>query len=188
MSDCQNVEMRESLPEYLTGTLSARRRDEVLGHITSCADCAQELALLQLVREAYTEATPTVNVGAIVAALPRQTRRDQGQSPISGSRPAMRSWRRGPALQIAAAISFIALGGISLAVARSFFDGNRTAATPDSVIAVNADTPAISFAGGVSDLGDDDLEALLSALESIEALPVTETVDPPLSGSGRQGS
>ena len=176
MSDCPNVEIRELLPEYLSGTLSARRRTEVDAHVGNCADCADELALLRLVREAYAEMTPAVNVGAIVAALPRQA-----------ARPARRSWRRGPALQIAAAISFIALGGISLAVARSFFDEN-TAVAPDTVVAVIADAPVISFAGGVSDLGDDDLEALLSALESMEALPVTETVDPPLGGTGGQGS
>jgi len=150
MNDCLNVEIRELLPEYLSGTLSARRREEVWNHVTACDDCAQELALLQLVRQAYAEATPAVNVGAIVAALPRK------------ARPSMRSWRRGPALQIAAAISFIALGGISLAVARSFFDRNPAATPPDSVVAVMTDAPAISFAGGVSDLGDEDLEMLLS--------------------------
>jgi hypothetical protein len=45
----------------------------------------------------------------------------------------------------------------------------------------------ISFAGGVGDLGDEDIEALLLALESIEALPVTEPAELPLS-TGRQGS
>ena len=75
MNDCLNVEIRELLPEYLSGTLSARRREEVWNHVTACDDCAQELALLQLVRQAYAEATPTVNVGAIVAALPRKASR-----------------------------------------------------------------------------------------------------------------
>lgn len=181
MSDCPNVEIRELLPEYLNGTLSARRRAEIEGHLTSCGDCAGELALLRLVREAYADTTP-VNVRAIVSALPRRA-----------SRPARRSWRTSHAFQIAAAVSFITLGGISLAVARSFFNGNPTAATVDTMIAANTtavstDMPAISFAGGVSDLGDEDLEALLSALESIEALPVTEPTEVPLSGAGRQGS
>lgn len=182
MSDCPNVEIRELLPEYLSGTLSLRRREEVRKHVAACEDCAQELAMLQLVREAYAEATPAVNVGAIAAAIPRRA-----------SRPVVRSWGRSHALQIAAVASFVALGGISLAVARSFFDGNPTGAQVDTMFAanttaVNTDMPAISFAGGVSDLGDDDLEALLSALESIEALPVTEPDEVPLSGTGRQGS
>jgi hypothetical protein len=34
--------------------------------------------------------------------------------------------------------------------------------------------PLISFAGGVSDLEEEDLESLLQALESIEALPAAE--------------
>ena len=182
MSDCPNVEIRELLPEYLNGTLSARRREEVREHVTACDDCAQEMALLQLVRQAYVEVTPAVNVHAIVSALPRRA-----------SRPARRSWRSTQALQIAAAVSFVTLGGISLAVARSFFNGNPTAAPVETMIAANTtavstDIPAISFAGGVSDLGDEDLEALLSALESIEALPVTEPAEMPLSGTGRQGS
>ena len=178
MTDCPNVEMRELLPEYLGGTLSAERRREVEAHLAGCVDCAEELALLQLVREVYRE-TPAVNVSAIVSALPRPS-----------SRPVVRSWRRSQAFQIAAALSFITLGGISLAVARSFFNGNPASAPVDPIVTVGdpvGDTP-ISFAGGVSDLGDDDLEALLSALETIEALPVTEPSDPPLSGAGRQGS
>lgn len=175
MSDCPNVEIRELLPDYLSGTLSARRREEVWEHVTACDDCAEDLALLQLVREAYAEATPAVNVGAIVSALPKR----------KAVRPAVRSWRHSHAFQIAAAVSFIALGGMSLAVARSFFDGNSPAVT---TVATGGETPAISFAGGVSDLGDEDLEALLSALETIEALPVTEPAELPLGGTGRQGS
>ena len=173
MSDCPNVEIREQLPEYLSGTLSARRRAEVEAHLASCEDCADELELLRLVRAAYSETTPAVNVKAIVAALPKRA-----------SRPAIRAWRRSHAFQIAAAVSFIALGGISLAVARSFFTPESL--QPDTAIAV-IETP-ISFAGGLSDLGDDDVEALISALETIEALPVVEPSDPPVSGTGRQGS
>jgi anti-sigma factor RsiW len=174
MTDCPNVEIREQLPEYLRGTLSAERHQEVEAHLAGCVDCAEELAVLRLVREAYSQA-PAVNVSAIVSALPRPS-----------SRPVVRSWRRSQAFQIAAAVSFITLGGISLAVARSFFNGNPPSAPSDTLVAMT-ETP-ISFAGGLSDLGDDDLEALLSALETIEALPVTEPSDPPLTGAGREGS
>ena len=176
MTDCPNVEIRELLPDYLSGTLSAHRRSEVEAHLAGCEDCADELELLRLVREAYTEAAPAVNVNAIVSALPRRA-----------SRPAVRSWRRSHAFQIAAAVSFIALGGISLAVARSFFTVSPDSGQIDTGVAVIAETP-ISFAGGLSDLGDEDVEALISALESIEALPVAEPNELPLSGTGRQGS
>jgi anti-sigma factor RsiW len=185
MTDCPNVEIREWLPDYLSGTLASSRRVEVEAHVADCQDCQEELAVLRLVREAYAEA-PAVNVGAIVGALPRPSARPVIQ-------PATRTWRRSHAFQIAAAVSFIALGGLSLTVARSFFNGTGAVGPIDSVVAVqtatmaSADAPAISFAGGVSDLVDEDLEALLSALESIEALPVTEPVELPIS-AGRQGS
>lgn len=171
MSDCPNVEMRELLPDYLSGTLSDARRRDIREHLATCQDCADELELLQLVRAAYAEMAPAVSVSSIVAALPKKD-----------ARPALRSWPRRQALQIAAAVSFIALGGMSLAVARSFFDGTSSVGPVDTVAMI--ESPAISFAGGVSDLGDEDLEALLSALETIEALPVTEPADPPLGGSG----
>jgi anti-sigma factor RsiW len=177
MSDCPNVEIREHLPEYLSGTLSARRRAEVESHLAGCEDCADELELLRLVREAYTEAAPAVNVNAIVAALPRLA-----------SRSTRRSWQRAHAFQIAAAVSFIALGSISLAVARSFFTATPEAVQIDPVALSTVGETPISFAGGVSDLGDDDLEALITALESIDALPVAEPSEIPLSGTGRQGS
>lgn len=180
MTDCSNVEIRELLPDYLSGTLSDVRRNEVRAHVANCSDCSEELELLQLVRQAYAETTPAVNVGAIVSALPKPAFRP--------SRPAIRTWRRSHTFQIAAAVSFIALGGMSLAVARSFFNGGAPV-VPDTTITVTGETP-ISFAGGVSDLGDEDLEALLTTLETIEALPVTEPSDPTLggNGTGRQGS
>ena len=186
MSDCPNVEIRELLPDYLSGTLAAPRRVEVEAHVAGCQDCQDELAVLRLVREAYAESAPAVNVSAIVSALPKRS-----VKPVI--KPAMKSWRRSYTLQVAAAVSFIALGGLSLAVARSFFNGNGGVVPPDTAIAVvtpaatNGNAPVISFAGGVSDLVDEDLETLLSALESIEALPVTEPADVPIS-TGRQGS
>lgn len=182
MSDCPNVEIRELLPEYLGGTLSAVVRSKVEGHVATCAECADELALLRLVREAYAASAPAaVDVKAIVRALRR---------PVA--RPVVRSWRRSHAMQIAAAISFIAVGGMSLAVARSFINGAPERTGVETTVAanttlVNVDVPVISFAGGLGDIEDEDLEALLSALDNIEALPVTETADP-LGGNGRQGS
>lgn len=179
MTDCSNVEIRELLPEYLNGMRSAARRAEVESHLATCEDCREELAMLQLVREVYAP-TPAVNVAAIVSALPKRSRR-----------PAMRSWRQSQVFQVAAAVSFIALGGISLAVARSFFNGEPTVVAVDTLRTATAGSevmPAISFSGGVSDLEDEDIEALLTALETIEALPVTESSDVLMTGAGRQGS
>jgi hypothetical protein len=50
------------------------------------------------------------------------------------------------------------------------------------------DLPEIGFAGGLGDLEDEDLESLLTALETIEALPVAEPSTVVLGGTGRQGT
>jgi len=172
MIDCPDVEIRELLPEYLNGTLGEARRAAVEAHLASCPECRAELTTIRLVREAYGATKVRVDVPSIVAALPRPSRIRAVPKPVR------RSWVRSHAFQLAAAISFVALGGVSLTVARSFFGGE----TPvDSALVSTRGTgaatevlPAISFAGGVSDLGDDELETLLNSIESIEALPVAE--------------
>jgi hypothetical protein len=103
-------------------------------------------------------------------------------------------------LQLAAAISFISIGGISLTVARSYMRGDAvaqidTTASRDTVLtalatAAGTDAGGISFAGGVSDLAAEDLEVLLSAIELLEPAPPAEPPEaPPLeNGRGRSGS
>jgi hypothetical protein len=100
-------------------------------------------------------------------------------------------------LQIAAAVSFISLGGISLVVARSFFEAagagvaadSARRATTDSVRApLTAMRPAISFAGGISDLATEDLEKLLGTIESLEAAPPVDPEASSPSTTGRVGS
>lgn len=185
MIDCPNVETRESLPDYLNGTLPARRHAEVEAHLASCAECRAELETIRLVREAWHGVTVRIDVPSLVSALPRPR-------PVRVA--SRRSWVRSHAYQIAAAVSFVALGGMSLAVARSFFmDAAVTAdssqvATGDSGAVAGGLLPEISFAGGVSDLGDEDLESLLTAIESIEALPVAEPATMVLGVGERQGT
>ena len=189
MSDCANVEIRELLPEYMHGRLGAADRARVESHLTGCEDCAAELTTLQTVRRVYSR-VPAIDTAAIVRALPKSQRRAQ-----------VRSTHRPLAWRIAAAVSFISLGGISLAVARSFFEGASvppeivdTAALPrgDSLKVdtqsgggVRDTRPAISFGGGVDDLKTEDLEQLLSGIESLEAAPPVEPEVVLPTGTGR---
>ncbi|HSA56030.1 MAG TPA: zf-HC2 domain-containing protein [Gemmatimonadaceae bacterium] len=189
MSDCTNLEVRERLPEYVHGRLAALELKWVETHIASCAECASELSLLHAVRAAY-DRVPAVNTAAIVSALPRP-------------RPARRRWDSTPALlRLAAVVSFISLGGISLATLRGFLDrdgsgmtdsavvlsrGEDTARGRNGVDGVNG-TPAISFGGGVSDLEAEDLLALLAAVDALEGAPPADPEDFLLSGGGRGGS
>jgi anti-sigma factor RsiW len=189
MSDCTNIEVRELLPDYLHGRLDGAERDRVEAHLASCAECSGELALLRSVRQAYAHA-PALDTAGIARALPRP-RLVARRSPLG--RPML--------LRIAAVVSFIALGGISLATVRSVLDGGGVALDTLGIVDRGADTgagrndsagsraaPAISFGGGVSDLATEDLAALLAALESLEAVPSLEPDDLELGAAGRGGS
>jgi anti-sigma factor RsiW len=110
MFDCANVEMRELLPELAAGTLDAATRSRVEQHVAACAECASELETLRLVRSAY-RAAPLVDVNRIVASLPKPSAPARA---TSGAAPVRRwmDWR------IAAALTMITVGGLSVALLR----------------------------------------------------------------------
>ena len=216
MSECANVEVREMLPDLLHGALhgalQGEVRDRVERHVAECSDCEAELALLASARRAMA-ALPVsaVSVASIVRALPLPDRRPDVRPALQPDvrlalQPAAR--RRAPsmAFRLAAAVSFISLGGISVAVARSYFGASETIVADsvvslrtDSVIPVSpatnagvvpgasATTRAVSMLAGISDLGDADLESLFGELETLEAAPAAEP-DPTPGGRVVAGS
>lgn len=186
MSDCANVEMRELLPELVHDRLDAATHARVTAHLAACSECRAELELLQTARQALRPIMP-LDKRAIVAALPLPKSRQTAHT--LGSR---RVWR------IAAAVTVIALGGVSLNTVRQLGgpdmalvdsarnSGDTGAAQPESVLAI-ADTPVATpaqpdGAGLVIDLADEDLEALIGELDKLEAAP---RVDPDANRFGR---
>jgi len=109
MFDCANVEMRELLPELAAGTLDADARARVEAHVAGCAECASELETLRLVRALFT-GPPALDTRRIVAALPKP--------PLHAPRPAARTPRvaRWMDWRVAAALTMITVGGLSVAV------------------------------------------------------------------------
>ena len=116
MSDCPNAEIRDRLPDLLHDRLDAPTRARVLAHIDGCADCRSELELLRSMRGSIERGTPRVDVDRIVAALPKP-----GTVRVVAQRRLHISWR------IAAAVTFIAVGGTSLVVMRNVRDGGAGA-------------------------------------------------------------
>ena len=188
MSDCLNVEVRDRLPELLNSALGADERRRVEAHVAACAECAAELELLRLARStARGVRVPAIDVAAIVAALPRAAA--ERARPAGANRT---MWR------IAATLTFVALGVLSLASVRRYFGGatgdSTAAVTPPVAAAADsapADTPrtgrggatsALTAGGGVADLDDADLEALIGALDRVEAAP---HADPDAGGFAR---
>lgn len=122
MRDCVNGEVRDRLPELVHERLSATERGAVLAHVSGCAECAAELALLHELRGALAVA-PAVDVSRIMASLPPAPGAavpvgDPKVVPIGAARrraPAVRaSW--GGRWRVAAAIATLMVGGTSVGI------------------------------------------------------------------------
>ena len=155
MRDCPNAEMRDQLPEYVHGRLDARARAIVESHLSACADCAAEHELVRSLSAAVAAAlaaqAPAVNTDRIVAALPSPRR-------------ARLSWFRTAQWRAAAVVVFMA-GSSSL-----LWVNARAPASKGEPAAVQS----MTFAGGVTDLTDAQLNTLLGEMEQLSSLPSAE--------------
>jgi anti-sigma factor RsiW len=187
MTDCSNVEIRDLLPELLHGALPPAVRARVEAHVATCTNCADELAVLRSARGVLSAGpVPVVDAASIVAALPRPV----SARAVPTARQAPR--RSSTFFRLAAAISFISLGGISVAVARSYL-GDVTPFAVDSAVGIGdtagSVTPESAVDRGpdavaaperlavhpvVGTLDDADLQSLLDELELLEAAPLAE--------------
>lgn len=206
MSDCANVEMRELLPDLAAGSLDAAARARVEQHVATCADCASELETLRLVRSSFRD-TPTVDVARIVAALPRPAAtRNPAAAHRTGSVKRWMDWRVAAALTTIT-IGALSLAvsqrvssrpdvgpsdsGVVTRVGPSpvGVQSNPVAPSPETASAPRSETPRavrstgspaaqLSFGGGVSDLDDASIRALLGALDEIDRAPVAPSAEP----------
>lgn len=183
--DCADGNMRDLLPGYAHGALSATERASVAAHLAACAACAAELELIEAASRAFS--TPVVDVDRIVRALP------------PAPRAATRGASLGMAWRAAAAIAIVAIGALSVITLRGVIDtaprrdtaapapapgtaiASSSRAAPAGAAAVAAPAaapgraaPGISFGGGLSDLSDDQLDTLLGELDSLDSLPSAE--------------
>lgn len=152
MRDCANAEMRDQLPGYVHGRLGAGARAGVETHVASCADCAAELELLRSIAGAMAEAlgaraTP-VDVDRIVAALPAPQR----------ARPI---WFRTAQWRAAAVLLFMAGSSSLLWVSQK----------PPSTSQEPQAAESMTFAGGVADLSEAQLNTLLGEMGRLSSTP-----------------
>lgn len=201
---CSNEPMRDLLPEYVLGTLTSAEYTAVSAHLTGCEGCAYEVQLIRSAGAAFP--APALDIDGILAALPTAEARAKPVLTVSSAGAPARSvpgalrprqWR------LAAAISFIILGGISFATLRGVM--RQSAVTDFPIAAVDSSLPALASGtalavdetavtatenaaqargrrvgasglsiGAAADLSDAQLQLLLSELESVEALPSTE--------------
>lgn len=152
MNDCQNIEIRESLPEMLCGGLSEIESARVQEHLDTCDDCAAELGIIRAVRGSAT--APAVDVARIVAAIPSYRRQ--------GFR-VKRAY-----LELAAACLIGAIG-ISTVAVHNLNNGAHGAAVGGASIA----SSGLALVN-TSDLSDAGLAQLTQDLDKLQAIPTTD--------------
>lgn len=156
MNDCQNVEIREALPEMARDALSDSERARVQEHLDHCDDCSAELAIIRAVRGSA--AMPSVDVGRIVAAIPPYRRK----SSFSGMRRVY--------LELAAACVVGAVGISAITVHNRGSASIQSAAVQSTASA----GPGLALVS-TNDLSDEGLAQLTEDLDDLQAMP---TLDP----------
>lgn len=185
MNDCVNGDIRDVLPELVSGTLPAADLARVQDHIRACADCAEEVELLRTARSALRFA-PAMNTTRIAAGVQASTAQRLAA-------------RRSPArvARMAGVSLIVVLGALGLWASRDTpadtpreaspvavlppADGAKALAAPGVAVAVkdprSAQAPAqLALGGDMSQLEDDELLSLMAELPGLEAIPGEEPV------------
>lgn len=201
MNDCARADVRDMLPDLVHDNLNAGQRTVVEEHLAVCADCAAELDLLHQIRRSL-DTAPAVNVarisGAVAAVtLPEQRLHDRRRAPVWLAAAVAVIAAGGLALAIARSDGGIERNGgapsgvagrtqdTPTAPARDTLSGASTefAVRPDSVAASDRSEirrpeagagAEIVFGGGVGDLDDTDIEALINDIGGITGTIDTE--------------
>ncbi len=189
MRDCADGPMRDLLPGYVNKTLSARDHAAVENHLSTCEECAAEIEVIEAASRAF--AAPAVHIAKIVKALPAP--------PRHVTRPTF----AGTAWRLAAGIGVVLIGAGSVVLLRGFIAPapTQTAAarapaaattalattesttSPAAAVQQPKSTPVaspqhrtatMSFGGGLSDLSDAQLDALMSELDALDSIPSAE--------------
>lgn len=202
MPDCLRTDMRDMLPDWVHGSLDEHESAEVAAHVASCDACTAEVELLRAVRGVLTP-EPRIDVGRIAAAVVEQTgtaraparRRTRWRTVLGGlavaASVAFGLLLVGGESNVDPAGS-VATTETSDTLARAIMpplpDDLTPARDPSGTRMPDAGSrpaPAlpqpelrvaesgIPMSGRLADLEDEQLEALLRRLDTIEALPET---------------
>ncbi len=202
MTDCMNAEVRDALPDLMNGRLGDIDKATMTAHVESCADCREELRLLQEIK-ASAPMAPRIDVSKIVAALPAAMPSTIDHLAPARARPrSSMMWKAmavvallttavtfgkarrqaievSPAASSASAVrqevaSQAAKTGQSEGTTRASVATVAPAVVAAAARPVAAARAELSLTGGVQDLSDDQLQSLLSGLDSVQGLPAAE--------------
>ncbi len=196
MTDCPNEERRDRLPLLAHGSLGVAEADRVRAHVSDCAICAAELAILETSRLVLLAGAPRVDVEAIARAVNRDVQRlvigstsglrlEQGAAtaaPTAALTVGRSIWRS--RRFVAAAASLLIVTSLSVRWGERAPSTDDRAVAPDTAgVLVTASAATYSPADGELSLGDplvdlssDDLAALLAELDQVDGtMPIEPT-------------
>ena len=186
MTDITHEEVRDSIPELLHGKLDAEHRSAVEAHLRSCAQCASEMRILQMVKETPSFA-PMIDAVKIASVIP-----PYGGIPVERPRTTTRIWQMTLA---AAAVVLIAVTVMSRGASNPVSvpsaptqvvatQGNQP--SPSAATATVAPTPTktseqtakptreLQVAVGLDGLSDGSIAQLVNELDGLDGLPSGE--------------
>lgn len=218
MIECANSDVQDLLPEFAADMLGANDRIEVEVHLSACSACRADVEVLRVIQRARS-VPAAINVAAIVAALPkphasvsapreRAFRVSTGEVPAVA--PSMRTVGRtaprsrtpvsrglgASSMRMAAALTLLALGGLSVSIARrgqpTLNDGGvpvlsdtefviAQAAMPYDDYPIEAHVPlapSVLPIQELSDYSDEELSLLLDQLDAWDGAPSVDVIDP----------
>lgn len=199
MTDCSNAEIRDLLPDYVHDQLSVTDLARVDQHLVSCAECTEELALLQTVFDARPR-EGAIDIAAILASLPKPGQGATPERTVAAEVPGVRSITSAPSVvrktggfrnwRAVAAVAVVAVGTLSVAVIRDGVFGTKAPAGIDStsIIALapnpsqhvedsilpNTESGVALSIGDVSDYSDEELKAMMARLDKWDGAPSAE--------------
>jgi anti-sigma factor RsiW len=198
MTECRTPDVQDLLPDYVAESLGAADIARVESHLATCAVCADDLALLRVVRAARPSVSEP-DIARIVAALPAHGTamgprlvRDMAAPPsvrVAAS-AAVRARRGPPIWRMAAALGVVIAGSMSILVARRGLvpvspasDGLRAAAESVALVTPPANAPATGRTGAAvsvsyGDLGDYSEEELQRMLDRLDKWDGATNADP----------
>jgi hypothetical protein len=213
MTECENAEIRDLLPDLAADVLSPVETARVRMHVESCAECSAELALLHTARSVRPR-IGTIDIARIVSHLPKPPVAAEVDESVR-SLDAYRANRRPAAARVsrsvwrvAATLGVIIAGGWSVylvqsgglaLVAGGRADSSRladvverTALSGDTaraaVAAAAGSGVAVSF-GDVGDYTDEELQRVLDRLDKWDGATSSEAVTTtPILAASRGGA
>jgi hypothetical protein len=209
MRDCANVEVRDLLPELLHERLGPGQRERVLAHVASCDDCTAELSLLRVSVAASSGDVPRVDAEAIASRVLARLRAAPAPRIVAAPprRPAwgrgtLRAAAAALLMVVGSGVVLYERGGLRSGApvappAVADTAGPLAAPGPESVAVSTPSAPAAETAArtatpatarpaaqsalGASfgDLSDDELAAVLDAIEATDRGPAADPAPTP---------